>query len=240
MNSLLSLIRICLLVSLSVSPLLAIGGQGSIAFTVGLPQGDFDRNVESTGFGLNGNFGIQLGNSPFYGGLEFAFLTYGTESRRVPFSLTIPDVTVEVETSNNIVQGHLLLRAQSSSGSIRPYADGLLGFNYLYTETKVKDKDEVDDEIASSVNHDDTAFSYGAGGGVMILLTKTKIDDDQNKPGARKVAILLDLRLRYLLGSKATYLKKGGVERENGQVTLNPVTSKTDLMTINVGVTFLF
>ena len=45
-------------------------------------------------------------------GADLAFMIYGSETRQEPFSLTIPDVTVEVETSNNIVLLHALARLQ--------------------------------------------------------------------------------------------------------------------------------
>lgn len=223
---------------LAGSPALSQTGQFSLALTVGLPRADFERSLDGEGFGINGNLAIRLGLSPFLAGIEAAYLIYGRETRNVPFSLTIPDVTVDVETSNNIFQSHLYLRAQNDLGAVRPYMDGLLGFNYLFTKTSIKDEDDIDDEdIASSTNLEDFAFSYGLGGGLLIRLHEP---DRNAAPGARRTAIFLDLRARYLLGSEAEYLKKGGIDREDGEIRINPVRSKTDLLTINVGVSFTF
>ncbi len=221
-------------------PLWAQTGQFGIGFTGGFPQGDFKSSLDDNGFGINANLTFHLGRQmPFLAGVEFAYLIYGSESRRVPFSLTIPDVTVEVQTSNNIVQGHLFLRAQNPDGIIRPYADGLFGFNYLFTETKIKDEDRGNepDEIASSTNLDDIALSYGFGGGVMFQVYMSEQKPEQIR---KPTAILVDLRLRYLFGSEAEYLKKGGIERENGQVTIHPIRSKTDILTFTMGMTVAF
>ncbi len=216
-------------------------GQGGIAFSAGVPQGDFEQTLNDNGFGISGNLMFNLGASPFAFGAEVDYLTYGSETRNVPFSTTIPDVRVDVETSNNILQAHLLLRAQNDQGFIRPYADGLLGFNYLFTETSVRDEDDFaeEDEIASSTNFDDFAFSYGFGGGLMFRLHEYEPNRDV-EPNARPITILLDLRMRYLLGGQAEYLKRGDLERIDGEVVINPVKSETDLMTFNIGVSFAF
>lgn len=102
---------------------------GGINFMLGFPQGGFSQNVDNAGFGIGGYFGVLLPNSPVMLGGDLGFLIYGSESRKEPFSTTIPDVTVDVETSNNIVLGHLFIRIQAPAGAIRPYVDGLFGFN---------------------------------------------------------------------------------------------------------------
>ena len=216
-------------------------GQGGLAFSAGMPQGDFEQTLNDNGFGISGNLMFNLGNSPFALGAEVDYLTYGSETRNVPFSTTIPDVRVDVETNNNILQGHLLLRAQNSQGFLRPYADGLLGFKYLFTETSVRDEDDFseEDEIASSTNFDDFAFSYGFGGGLMFRLHEYEPNIDV-EPHARPLTILLDVRMRYLLGGQAEYLKRGDLQRIDGEVVVNPVESETDLMTFNIGVSFQF
>jgi hypothetical protein len=110
--------------------------------------------------------------------------------------------------------------------------DGIIGFNYIWTETGVYDQSGgLYDEIASSVNVSDFAFSYGLGGGLMIRLYQR-----QNST----FAILLDLGARYLWGGKAEYLKEGDILREDGMVIYNTSFSNTDLFTTHIGVTFSF
>ena len=136
-------------------------------------------------------------------GLEFEFMNYGTKRRREPFSTTIPDVTVEVETTNNFALGHLLARLQPNSGSIRPYVEGAVGFHHLFTNTTIKNQEGEGEEIASSTNLDDTAFSID--GGVMMRVWEKKPDDEEEENPLAEA--LIDLRLRYLSGGDAQYLR---------------------------------
>lgn len=203
--------------------------QGGLSFIAGFPQGEFKDNVDQNGFGIGGEFLYSPSTSPLGIGVSFGYMVYGEESRREPFSTTIPDVEVEVKTTNNIVVGHLILRAQVKQGPIRPYLDGLVGFNYLFTETKIEDVDD-DEEIASSTNLDDGVFSYGAGGGVMLRLYSGK-----TKKG-KIWSILIDFGARYILGGEAEYLKEGSIRRVDGEVEFGKIKSKTDLLTTQLGV----
>ena len=210
---------------------------GGIGFTVGLPQTEFKENVTNTGFGGGGYVGYHLPQMPFMVGGRFDYVQYGSETRNEPFSPSIPDVRVDVTTTNSILQGHLLLRIQPQDGSLRPYLDGMFGFNYLATRTAIKSErfSDEDDEVASSTNYEDTAMSYGGGGGLMIAVYQGTIEQ------TRPFTILVDLGVRYLNGGKAAYLKEGDIERfPNGKVVYNPSTSTTDLLTFNIGASINF
>ncbi|MBI3111766.1 MAG: hypothetical protein HYZ01_09350 [Ignavibacteriales bacterium] len=122
------------LLILTALPSVSLVGQeftGAASFFVGLPQGQFKDNVDNPGLGLTANIGYAPRKYPFMVGLEFGFMNYGTERRREPFSTTISDVTVEVETANNFALGHLLARLQPNSGSIRQYVEGAVGFHHF-------------------------------------------------------------------------------------------------------------
>ncbi len=207
--------------------------QVGLSFMAGFPQGEFKDNVDQNGFGIGGQFLYSPSRSPLGIGVSFGYMVYGEESRREPFSTTIPDVEVEVKTTNNILLGHLLLRAQVKQGPIRPYVEGLVGFNYLFTETKIQDVDD-EEEIASSTNLDDGVFSYGGGGGVLVKLYTGKIKK------ARTWSILLDFHARYIVGGEAEYLKEGSIKRVNGKVAFDKIQSKTDILTTHLGVTVEF
>ena len=127
------------------------------------------------------------------------------------------------------------MRLQGNSGVFRPYLDGLIGMHYFFTETKVRDEDDFTGEpIASSTNQEDIAFSYGAGGGVMFLVYQKR------EEGSRLTEVLIDFRVRYSFGGEATYLKKGSITRENGTAIIDPLRSRTDLLTYQLGVVFSF
>jgi len=213
--------------------------QAGFHFITGFPQDEFKENVKNTGFGGGGEFYYHIPNSPILIGAGLNFLIYGTQSRREALSPNIPEVTVEIQTSNNIFSGDLIFRAQPPTGYINgllnPYVEGLVGFNYLWTETGVKDEDEweYEEDVFSSKNYDDTALNYGFGAGVMFKIATGGDDDDFEK-------IYVDLGVRYIFGENAKYLKKGGIIREDGKVTYNPSESTTDLLIPKLGVIFTF
>jgi hypothetical protein len=122
-----------------------------------------------------------------------------------------------------------MFRVAPYGGKLRPYLEGLIGGAYLFTETTIKS--EGNEEVASSTNFDDFAWNYGAGGGFMYEVYRN--DDDGS-------AFFIDLKARYLLGTEAEYLKEGSVVVENGQVTYEVSRSKTDLLTVQLGVIYYF
>lgn len=235
--------KICLLATkvasaLSVSFLaLLIGGativraqerQAGIYFTTIVPRGEFSENVTNNGYGVSGQFLVRLAGSPFLAGGDIGIAIYGSESRIEPISSTIPNLRVRVRTTNNIFLAHFLLRAQPRTGPVRPYVDGLIGLKHLFTVTSISDLFD-DETIASSTDLSDTSFSYGFGGGLQIPLTKG--------PEAR---ILLDTNVRYLRGGRAEYLRKGSIREENGLVIFDVFSSRTDVLAVQIGVTFRF
>ncbi|HYP26375.1 MAG TPA: outer membrane beta-barrel protein [Blastocatellia bacterium] len=212
----------------SVSPARAQDIQIGLDFATVVPRGGFSENVTNNGYGVGGRFLVGLGRSPFHLGVDAAFTNYGSEEHEEPLSTTIPEIDVKVRTDNNIILTHLLLRAQPRSGRVRPYADGLIGLKYLFTRTSISN--EFDEEIASTTNLSDTTFSYGFGGGLQVHLANIGPTGD----------ISFDTKVRYLRGSQAEYLKKGSIRRENGSVSFDVLSSRTDVVTVQVGVTFRF
>lgn len=207
--------------------------QVGINFLLAFPQDEFNEIVKQTGFGLAGEFLYSFPLVPISVGFAGGYIIYGNQSRHEKFSLTIPDVFVDVKTTNNIAIGHFLLRAKPRQGSVRPYLDGLIGFNYLFTQTKIESQG-TGDEVASSTNFDDFAFSYGGGGGLMITLYQ------DNKAEDGLAAVNLDLRLRYLFGSEAEYLKEGSIIINGVDVYYDVSKSVTDIITFQIGVTLEF
>lgn len=213
--------------------------EASVGLLLGFPQGEFRDHVPNLGIGLSGTVGIRIPNSPLIIGGDLGFLIYGHEQRREMISTTIPDVEVRVITSNNILQGNIFLRLKPVTGAVRPYFDGLIGFKYLFTETEIRNVFWADNEpIAESVNLGDLAFGYGIGFGIAfhaVDRTQAKLET-----GEGPVGILIDIRLRYLMGTEADYLKKGSIEHDRGSVTYDIYTSRTDFLMPFVGVSFVF
>ncbi len=215
--------------------------EGGLGVLVGIPQGKFKEQSARAGGGLDGFIGVGLANRSLVLGADLGFMIYGSESRREPFSTTIPDVTVDVSTTNNIALGHLLLRVQPVRGVVEPYLDGLVGFKYLFTTTEIKSQNSQE-AVASSNNFDDGAFSYGGGGGL-----KFRVSEGAKHPqadGKLGPDVFIDLQLRYLAGGEADYLKRGSIRRSGGNqspsVTFDTQRSRTDLLTIQLGLSAAF
>jgi hypothetical protein len=203
--------------------------QAGIDFSTVIPRGDFKQNISNNGYGLGGQFLVGVRQSPLHLGLDAGFVVYGREETEQPFSPTIPEVRVKVRTNNNITLTHFLVRLQPRRGAVRPYADGLIGFKYLYTDTRILN-DFDDQELASTTNLSDLTFSYGFGGGVQFQLAEI----------GRTRHLLLDGKVRYLRGSNAEYLKEGSIRREGGAVFFDVLASRTDVLTAQVGITIRF
>ncbi len=209
--------------------------QGGLGFQLAFPQGDYKDQIDKTGVGVGGDFLYAPHNSPIGIGVSLGWFQVGDENRTEPFSTTIPDVTVDVNTSNNLAQFMLLLRLQPKHGPILPYADGLLGMNYLYTRTTIKNASN-DEEVASSTNREDNAFGYGFGGGLMIKV----YDKQRGEPEAKALQVFIDLGARYIRGGEAEYLKEGSIRRDGGQVVYDISQSKTSIATAHIGVAVSF
>jgi len=210
---------------------------GGINFALGFPRGEFQQKVGKTGLGGSIQFYIwkPTYNRPFSIGADVGYFMYGSESRREPFSLTIPDVTVDVDRTNNIVNYHLLFMISPLEGPIRPYVEGIFGGAYFYTETKIKSTGGNMQDVASSTNFSDNTWSYGGGGGLMLRVYKPPVID---KFGLSE--IMVDLKVRYLVGGEAEYLKEGSIDIRNGKAYYDVVKSSTDLLTAHLGLVVLF
>lgn len=235
--------RFALLASLvlalfAFAPARAQVGNGSLTAVLAIPQGEFADRLDGVGFGLGGEFVAHLPNTPVGLGLSGTFLTYGRETIRERFGGgALGRVEVDVVTSNNIALGHLLLRLQPPRGTVRPFADALVGVGYLFTESRIEDVDFDDDrDIASSTNFDDVTFSYGIGGGVMAQVYR-----GHSSGTGRPFSVAIDARLRYLFGGEADYLREGSISTDaNDNLVFDVTRSSTDLLLPQLGVSVRF
>lgn len=204
----------------------SIGG----GFMVGSPRGEYKDFNPQTGFGLQlqGMLISPSEYSPFGIGMDIGFLIYSSDTERRPFSHTIPDVGVDVNRTNSMANLHFVFQVAPFQGPIQPYGEVYGGGSYFFTTTSIE-SDYFDKHITSDVNYDDFAWSYGAGGGLKILL----VDSDFDSP-----EIFLDFKVRYLSGSRAKYLTKNDVviNDRTHTVTYFPRESETDQLTFTIGV----
>jgi hypothetical protein len=212
-------------------------GKWRMGFTLGggFPLGEFQTNVGHPGGGLDFSLGRRIGDSPLVVGFDFCWILYGLRTRHEFLSSSIP-LQVEVQTTNNIIQGLFYLKAQPGRGRVRPYVEALAGLSYLFTDTSIYSESGDYNEIASDVNFDDTTFTAGAGVGLEIRLGK-----DFPSPYSRsRVEWLLDIKVRYMAGGMAKYLREDSIIYENGQYTYLYNRSRTDLISAQVGLSVNF
>ncbi|MBI5647258.1 MAG: hypothetical protein HY962_10035 [Ignavibacteriae bacterium] len=201
------------------------------------PRGDFEKKVDNLGFGANIDLGYSFPGLPVTVGLEGGYVVYGSKTYKTQFSEFVP-VSVEVTATNSIVPLHLFCRLQPHYGDFRPYAEGLLGMNVLTTSSSVRNLN-TDEEIAGDTKHSDVAFSYGAGGGVMVRVWSGTAPD-QSSGRNHPMEVFVDARVRYLYGGTAKYYTDNAVyQLPNGAVKFDDsklTSSKTDYITAMLGV----
>jgi hypothetical protein len=205
-----------------------IGG----SLVLGFPQGEFKEKVDNLGYGLqlHGTIFSPSALSPFTVGINLGYMIYGNESSTRPLSETIPDVMVDVSRTNNIANFHLLFQVSPFNTRVRPYIEGLFGGAYLFTTTKVESRNSGQN-VFESTNFDSFTWSYGYGGGLLI-----KVAESLGKVSE----LFIDLKARFIYGTEAEYLKEGSVRIVSGRAIYDVQKSKTNLMTINLGVVAYF
>jgi len=208
--------------------------QAGGSLTLGFPQNEFADNVDNIGFGLTGQFLFCFPQSPLSVGASMNFLIYGSETYEDQLTQGAP-VYVDVTTTNNIIMTHLLLRLQPPRGSVRPYVDGLLGFNYLWTRTRIEN--QVDEEIAGTTNFDDITFGWGGGVGISFRVFERR--ENANYYDGPK-AVFIEAGVRYLRGGDAEYLKEGSIQQTGDDFVYDVLQSITDIMTYHLGATIAF
>ena len=234
--------------------------QFDISFYTGIPINEFADNTDALGFGLKGAFYIPFGpKTPLYFGIGFGGMIFGSNGQYINENLvissgstvigTIP-VNLEARTNNWMLNGLLSVRYQAALQYVQPYVELIGGGSYLYTRTVLYDRSDrgiftsdEDDEINSRTLESSFTYNYGAGAGFMIRLT------DQ---------IFLNVGGAYLRGGRAKYFDKEQTSQWDIQFTgsgnfdpnnLNPddvsldyagepKKSTTDMIQVNLGVTF--
>lgn len=211
---------------------------------LGVPQKEFNTQMGNRlGFGVGGMFGVRLPDTPILVGVDLGFMNFGTETRDEPLSTTIPDIRVEVENSYNLFHGDLLLRMIPPGGAVRPYLDGLVGFNHFFTETVLRERGGFGSQpdVLRDTNFRDTSLSYGFGAG---FLFRVYSDDGSREVNSDEFSgpysVYIHFNSRYMFGREAEYLREGSIIRENGNVTFDVIRSKTDLLYFKLGVTVEF
>jgi hypothetical protein len=208
----------------------------TMGFALGgaFPLGEFKTNIVHPGGGLDISLGRRLGSSALMAGFDLCWVIYGLRTSDEFLSGSIP-LQVEVQTTNNILQGLFYLKYLPGRGRLRPYVEAVAGLSYLFTDTSIYSESNSN-EIASDVNFSDTAFTAGAGAGIQIRLGKGSGGRSTRTNGEW----LLDVKARYMFGGTAKYLREGSIIYEDGQYTYLYNRSRTDFLSVQIGLSANF
>lgn len=190
------------------------------------PTGEFGNYV-GNGFGAMGHLMYQPGGSGVFAlRLDGGFLTYGNETKRVPFSSTVGGrVSVDVTTSNNIVLFSVGPQLMLPDGQFRPYVNAAVGLSYFFTQSSVENL-SGGESLAQTTNFDDATLSYGGGAGLYIPIHRGR------------ALISLDLGLRYLVNGETQYLREGSIQDgPDNTITISPILSETNFLSFQIGAT---
>ena len=158
--------------------LIAQRGMVNIWLEGAIPTGDFRQNTDAFGLGMGlGAYFSFDAKKIFFLGADINYDIYGKSFDS--------DGYYEIITNNNILQLHGVLRIMPATEGIKPFVEGLYGFKYLYTISKLKENILLD-PIALKTDFHDIALSYGGSIGLYIPL------------GVDVAAI--DFRIQYLIG----------------------------------------
>ncbi|MBZ0269654.1 porin family protein [bacterium] len=197
---------------------------------VGDPTGEFGDAVTDPGIGLGAHYGLRPVPG-FTFGVGVDFLIYGSET--TTYSLPLVE-DFDLTTNNYLGTGFLFAQWRPIAGPVQPYAEARLGGNYLWTESKLEDRDFWNDEdVARKTNYDDGALFWGAGGGLLIRLRDC--EPEECKPG-----VLLDFKVLHQRGGEAKYLTRGDIEVVDNVPIYHPTESETDLTSYELGVVLTF
>ncbi|EAY25194.1 hypothetical protein M23134_06790 [Microscilla marina ATCC 23134] len=222
----------------------------------GFPLNEFQAQNPNTGVGINLNaffpFAPQV---PVYIGLDFGFQGMGTRNIQKNINVNIINTSIpinfDIATSNNLINGHAILRTKIPLPLVQPYFEGLIGFKHFYTRTSIKnitstsniinvEELQRNSEIAGETLQQSTALSYGFGGGFHIMFGGGQFG--------------LNLGARYLLGGQASYYTREDIRDFDVTITtdngtsnnelgstvggnnIQPRTSRTDMIMANIGI----
>jgi hypothetical protein len=199
--------------------------------TLGFPVGEFRDNADQIGSGLSAYGTMGVLDLPFHVGASVGYMTQGSE--------TIGEIRIlpyvgDIVTKNNILMGHLFLRAQNTGTDFQPFVDALIGFERLYTTTEIRVGFNVPD---IDMDRDDWAVSYGVGAGFAI---KVYEGTTRKAEGARDYGICVELGARYLIGGRADYVDIDSVELINERIWFKSNSSRTDMVTVHIGASVAF
>jgi hypothetical protein len=199
-----------------------------VAFQIGQPIHGFADHVDAA-FGVGSSIRHHFSwFRPLGLRGDFAIMNYGNERQRVPLSSSVNRVTVEMNTSNNILLVGGGPELAVMNGPVRPYIHGFIGYSYFFTESSAGD-DDGGGTFARSTNFSDGGLATGGGSGVRLPLR------------LRATEISIDGGARFMRNGTRTYLRRGDViDLPDGSLAFTPRTTEADFWVYYLGISLDF
>ena len=196
-------------------------GTGGINLVVGVPVGEFGRNIDvAGGVDVFGAFNLGRG-SPVALRLDGSYLLYGQDRTIV----TQPYYPLAINTTYSIATFGVGPQLTIGTGPIRLYGFGMFGASYISARSSYRVDGCGCETFSSETEFDDWTAALQTGGGLLVML------------GSRHTSVALDLGARYLYNGDAWYVVPGDVvPQSNGNVFIYPAHSRADLVMIHLGV----
>ncbi|MBK7102153.1 MAG: hypothetical protein IPH63_10265 [Flavobacteriales bacterium] len=191
---------------------------------IGIPLGEYDFTWGANTFGLSANVALPMRVLPLDIGYDFGWSRMGSEYGE-PLNasgLLSANTGREVRVKSNVYNHHLLLRLNPLRGRIRPYGDLMMGARHFSTRS-----------IASAANGEseeerDGAFAGSAGWAVGTMVSLSR-------------QIYVEARVERLFSGKVSYVDPRTITIANdGSVTYEKLTSRTDVVNVQLGVGLRF
>ncbi len=208
----------------------------NLALVAGVPTGEFAQHV-AAGAGLGAVTVYDLDRHGVLGlRLDGSLLLYGHQTRRRPHAQVVQLVDpnrfgrvgpMDVETDNLIVSAMIGPQLTAPTGPVRPFLTAGVGYSFFLTVSSVSWERCYDDEEETerAINFADATPAWSLGGGIEIDLTES---------------MALTIGGRYLRNGTARYLKAGSIqETSDGYLYFDPIESRADLLTIQIGISLL-
>lgn len=209
-----------------------IQGDLNVSLAVPIIENKLEDGNNLIAFGIGGGFNAQLGNSPFYSGLNFRYMWLGGDSRTLDF---IDDDGFYYELKSKVSGAmsalHLNIRIdiiQYTEFPVTPYIGGFIGGRFLGAKTKIDiDYEDGSDPINLERNSDwSTTSSYGFEIGLHI-----RVEDN----------LFIDIRYEHAYGGWAEYIDLESIEiNDQGDASFSKLNTRTDISLFTLGVTGVF
>jgi hypothetical protein len=190
----------------------------SIDAFAGRPAGEF-RQTLGDGYGMGFRSLRRLNRDGWLAlRIEGGFLLQDMRSDPVPSARDL-----RLSTSNTMLFAGVGPQVGLPRGPVQPYAHAFAGVNYLVTEAAFNGPGG---EIL--ITHEDNAWALGGGAGLYVPVRRGRSP------------VSLDLGATWRLGGKATLMKQTLVPGTDGMPAHQPITGRTDLLMVHLGLAFAF